>query len=107
MFWLCLMQSTSQAFLDAFELAQDTAFSYGSADEFECSLNRGTVDSPLLLVNHWLNPVSPVSAEEVNEASVLLDRVEECERERGMRPNLIAVDFYERGDLFEVVDRLN
>ena len=92
---------------DAFELTQDTAFSYTSVDEFECALNRGTPDSPLLLVNHWVNPVSPVNAEAANEASVLLERVEQCENERGMRPNLIAVDFYERGDLFAVVDQLN
>ena len=27
--------------------------------------------------------------------------------ERGLLPNLVAVDFYERGDLFAVVDVLN
>jgi hypothetical protein len=31
----------------------------------------------------------------------------ECRRERGMMPNLIAIDFYRTGDLLDVVDAMN
>ena len=34
-------------------------------------------------------------------------RLAACRRERGLLPNLVAVDFYRQGDLFAVVDRLN
>ena len=39
--------------------------------------------------------------------SVLLPRAEECQEERGLLPNFVAVDFYDRGDLFGVVQTLN
>ena len=31
----------------------------------------------------------------------------QCQRERGRLPNILAVDFYRSGDLFEVVAELN
>ena len=65
--------------------------------------------NPLFLVNHWLDvdPPSRAVAADVNARDVLLDRVEECEAERGRRPNILAVDFYAHGDLLDVVDELN
>ena len=49
----------------------------------------------------------PSDAEKVNAYEPLLARARECERIRGQIPNLIAVNFYRRGDLFRVVDTLN
>ncbi len=43
----------------------------------------------------------------MNARDALLGRARECERERGMLPNILAVDFYRSGDLFGVVDALN
>ena len=37
----------------------------------------------------------------------LLRRLRECRRERDHLPNLVAVNFYRRGDLFRAVDTLN
>ena len=34
-------------------------------------------------------------------------RAHECERKRGMPVNMIAVDYYERGALLDVVSKLN
>jgi hypothetical protein len=34
-------------------------------------------------------------------------RLRECERVRHHLPNLVAVDFYRRGDLFRAVNNLN
>jgi hypothetical protein len=47
------------------------------------------------------------SAARVNAREVLEPRVEECRAERGLLPNFVAVDFYDQGDLFDVVDDLN
>ena len=50
----------------------------------------------------------PSNADVVNAYAPLLARARACERDRGAQPvNLLAVDFYERGDLFKVIDTLN
>ncbi|MGI9603192.1 MAG: hypothetical protein ACR2QE_14995 [Acidimicrobiales bacterium] len=92
---------------DAFTLVQDTAFSYSTVAEFECGLNRGSSESPILLINHWLNPVSPTASDEANAAAVINDRLDRCTAERGQAVNLIAVDYALRGDVVAVVERRN
>jgi hypothetical protein len=75
-----------------------------------CRPNRGREGSPLLLVNHWIttDPLPrPSNAEQVNAYEPLLHRLEECKRIRHHMPNLVAVDFYRRGDLMRAVDALN
>ena len=61
------------------------------------------------MVNHWItvDPPSRAVAAEANARDVLLTRAEECASERGRLPNIVAVDFYADGDLFDVVDPLN
>jgi len=93
------------------DLAWDTPYSYMSPDEFSCGLGRGAADNPLFLVNHWVNSVLDLPLEmnaiEVNTYEVLHARVVQCMQESGDFPNFVAVDYYERGDLFAVVDALN
>jgi len=94
----------------AFELIQETPYTFHSPDEFSCRRNRGAPSAGLFLVNHWIETTPaprPSNAEIVNAREVLLDRARECQRERGMLPNILAVDFYRSGDLFGVVDVLN
>lgn len=93
----------------AWDLITDTPYSFSSADEFSCERLRGEDENPLFLVNHWLGTPLPTEegAMEVNQADVLLSRTEECAAERGRSINILAVDFYNQGDLFSVVDRLN
>ncbi len=93
----------------AWDLIQDTPYSFASEDAFTCEANRGEATSPLFLVNHWLGtPLpTPEGADRVNATSILQARAEQCAAERGQRVNLLGVDFYERGDLFSVVDQLN
>jgi hypothetical protein len=43
----------------------------------------------------------------VNDRTALLRRLVECRRLRHRLPNLVAVDFYGRGDVLGVVDTLN
>ena len=75
-----------------------------------CAPLRGPPSAPLFLVNHWVttDPVPlPSHAAEVNARGPLLRRIRTCERLRGHAVNLVAVNFYRRGDLFAVVDELN
>ena len=75
-----------------------------------CEPNRGPKGAPIFLVNHWIttDPVPfPSNAAEVNANDPLLARAKDCERIRHHLTNLISVNFYLRGDLFEVVDTLN
>jgi uncharacterized membrane protein HdeD (DUF308 family) len=75
-----------------------------------CEPNRGPEGAPLFLINHWVStdPVPrPSDAEKVNAYGPLLARARECEKIRGHLPNLLAVNFYKRGDVFRVVDTLN
>ncbi|WP_028058096.1 PI-PLC domain-containing protein [Candidatus Solirubrobacter pratensis] len=75
-----------------------------------CKANRGPAKAPLFLINHWVStdPIPrPSDAAKVNAYAPLLARAQECERLRHHLPNLLAVNFYKRGDLFRVVDTLN
>jgi hypothetical protein len=75
-----------------------------------CRPNRGPERAPLFLVNHWITtpPLPlPSDAAKVNAYDALLARVRRCEKVRDHFPNLIAVNFYRRGDVFRVVDTLN
>lgn len=95
--------------LQGFDEVQDTPFLFRRPGEFSCAPNRGAPDAPLFLVNHWITDKTAeiTNAERVNAREVLLPRVEQCRAERGMLPNYVAVDYYDRGDLMEVVDELN
>jgi hypothetical protein len=92
-------------------LLQEVHYKYSSVQDLErpasCRPNRGDRGAPLFLLNHWISPPSEQAASQANAEDVLLPRAERCSTERGQPVNLVAVDFYETGDLFEVVDRLN
>ncbi len=93
------------------DLAWDTPYTFTSLDSFSCAHNRGELEHPLFLLNHWLSTEAGLPAAsmavQANAADVLLARVAQCQRTMGRTPTFIAVDFYEQGDLFEVVQTLN
>jgi hypothetical protein len=95
--------------IDGFDVVQDTPFLFRRGALFSCAENRGPQDAPLFLLNHWITDKAREvsSAARVNARGVLEPRVEECRAERGLLPNFVAVDFYDQGDLFDVVDDLN
>jgi hypothetical protein len=97
---------------------QETPFRFRTASALteesqlasSCRANRGPASAPLFLLNHWVDtsPAPRASlADIVNDRAALLGRARACERIRNRLPNLVAVDFYRRGDLFGVVDALN
>jgi hypothetical protein len=95
------------------DLPTGTTLAFGPdwTGEPSCGPNRGTPDSPLFQINHWVTPsgAAPTvdQAREVNAYDVLMPRVQACAAERGMFPTIVGVNFYNVGDVFEVVDELN
>jgi hypothetical protein len=99
-------------------ITQETPFNFRKVAQLtkaaklpeSCRSNRGPDDAPLFLINHWIStdptPL-PSDAKIVNAYDVLLKRVQTCEKLRQHFPNLVAVNFYARGDVFRVVDTLN
>lgn len=94
---------------NAFDLTQDTPYTFAAPKDFSCELNRGTKESPLFLVNHWLASFRALvtDAERVNAAQVLGPRLAECQEKRGMLPNFVGVNYYDIGDVAAEVDTLN
>jgi hypothetical protein len=96
--------------LPAFTYVQDTPFSNPTPADLRCVRQRGSADSPLLLLNYWLgNDFRTLvsDARTINAYDVLGPYVARCRQERGMLPNFVAVNFYDQGDLFKAVDGLN
>jgi hypothetical protein len=85
------------------------SYTFPKAADFTCTLNRGKPDSPLLLVNHWLSSFTTLytDAQQINALSVLTAREQQCAAERGRRPNLVAVNWINIGDVQQVIDGLN
>jgi hypothetical protein len=88
---------------------QETPFAFATPQEFSCAPNRGYPDSPLFLLNHWISASPPRVSDAmiVNARDVLLARARQCQQERGHIPNLVAINFAERGALLDVVNALN
>ena len=77
---------------------------------YSCRPNRGPASAPLFLLNNWVDttPVPRASnAAVVNARGTLLTRSRTCQRIRHRLPNLVAVDFFRRGDVLGVVNALN
>ena len=94
----------------AFEVMQETPYSFREPSQFTSIPNRGGTSGSLFLLNHWIDtPPSPKPsmAEKVNAYDFLLKRAKATQEQRGLLPNLIAVDFYLTGNLFDVVNTLN
>jgi hypothetical protein len=93
------------------EVAQETPYRFDSAAELAapttCEPNRGGTAGSLLLVNHWVD-TSPAPrktiAREVNAPDFLGPRLERCSAERHMVANIVAVDFYRQGNVFDTVE---
>ena len=85
-------------------------FEFDSIEAMSCAPNRSGTAGPLFLLNHWVStsPPSVTMAARANAVEhVAQSAPSECAEERGKLPNIILVDFHDRGDLFKVVDALN
>jgi hypothetical protein len=94
----------------AFEVMQETPYTFESPEDFSCKMNRGERTNPIFLINHWIESTPaprPSNAELVNAEAAVLERARQCERERGKLPNVIAVDFAATGDVVQAAAVLN
>jgi hypothetical protein len=61
-------------------------------------------------VNHWLDtgglPAKSL-ADDVNSTDVLTERAETCRQRLGQAPSIIAIDFYNEGNILGVIERIN
>jgi hypothetical protein len=96
--------------LPAFDAFQETPYSFKMPEDFSCKPNRGGTAGSLFQINHWLETTPaprPTNAEVVNAYDFLLKRARACQKERRHVPNVIAVDFYNIGDVVRVARMLN
>ena len=94
----------------AYPTFRETPYTFHKPEDFSCRPNRGGDTGSLFLLNHWIDTAptpKPSNAAIVNAYPFLLKRAEECEKERGHIPNIVAVDFYRTGDVLRVVNHLN
>ena len=75
-----------------------------------CRPNRGRPDNPLFQINNWIEKI-PRDPEPARRRSTRSTRSSPdralCAKLRGLKPNLLAVDYYEQGDVFGVANVLN
>ena len=99
-------------------ITEETPYAFGKVAQLtrpadlaaSCAANRGAAGSPIFLLNHWIttDPLPlPSQADQVNAYDALLKRARDCQRIRKHVPNLVAVNFYLRGEVFRAVDTLN
>jgi hypothetical protein len=96
--------------LGAYDVSQESPFTFSSISQFNCNPNRGGTDKSFFIVNHWLRPdgpPDPVEASKVNSRKVLTGRLQQCITERRQLPNAVAVDFTAQGDLYKTVNQFN
>jgi hypothetical protein len=94
----------------AWESMQETPYTFHKPEDFSCRPNRGPATAPFFQINNWIETTPaprPTNAEIVNGYTALLARARDCRQQRGRLPNILAVDFYDVGDLFRVVRTLN
>jgi hypothetical protein len=96
-----------------FDLTQETPYTFSTPEELaaksSCVPNRGAGNNPLFQLNHWVEklPRSPSTARVVNGLDFLRKRTRLCERRRGLLPNIVAVDYYDEGDVLAASQVLN
>ncbi len=101
--------STYPWLLQGFHWVQDTPYTNPTVDSLSCAPNRGSPSSPLFLINYWVAGFTSLitNARRINPYDVMWPHVARCQQERQQFPNFIAVNFFNYGDLFRVVNQLN
>ena len=94
---------------NGFSWIQDTPLGAKKPSQFSCKLYRGRPSNPLLMMNSWADifPPRPSPNVPLVQRAFILKRARQCDKQRGMLPNLILTDYYDRGDVIGAVNELN
>jgi len=84
---------------------QETKYEFPSVSAFDCLPNRGGATGKLFLVNHWVTTAgpSPNTARTANGVDVLRPRLEQCIKQRGQLPNMVAVDYAQASPMVQLL----
>lgn len=95
-------------FHDEFAFVFENPFAAWRDTDFACGVDRG-LRAGLFVLNHFISAPLPdrAASARVNRAASLWAHVRRCTREQGRQPNFVTVDYYDVGDLFAVVKRIN
>jgi hypothetical protein len=92
--------------------AVETHFTTNSLSDFNCNFNRGDSSNDLFILNHFVTDSNlgiglESEAITANTNPFFINRVIQCYEEKAKFPNFITIDFYDKGDGFQVVNQLN
>ncbi len=92
-----------------FNWIQDTPLGAKKPGQFTCKLSRGHTYNPLLMMNNWADVAPPRPSPNVPlvQKAFILKRAQQCIKQRGLIPNLILTDYYDRGQVAAAGDVLN
>ncbi len=91
------------------DYAFDTSYSVSDTDNFDCRINRGVQKNPLFILNNFVTNIfgRKMANKKANTFSFIVERAIKCQKALSHRPNFIAVDFYETGEIVKAVNYLN
>ena len=98
---------------DQFAYVRDTPYDLPTAQDVlgpgGCAIGRGTRASPFLLINQFAagEPPLPRPARIVNQRDAIVRHARACRPTLGGLPGLIAVDFWQQGDVVGAARELN
>ena len=96
--------------LGAYDVSQETPFTFSSISQFNCKPNRGGDDKSFFIVNHWLRPERAARSGGGGEGELEEGphrATAELHRRRQQLPNAVAVDFTAVGDMYKTVNLFN
>jgi hypothetical protein len=85
----------------------ENGYAAKTVGDFACNRRYGV--KPVFTLNHFLtDPLgAPHLAKKANTKANIVAHAQRCEREIGLKPTFISVDWYELGDVFDAVRELN
>jgi|GEM_PF-862394 len=97
--------------LDEWQYCWETPWHVTELEGFDCSVNRGSQDNGVFILNHFLYGAFDMPSQELsaqaNANPFLFERASGCLAETGKMPNFITVNHYSVGDVFEAINQLN
>ena len=98
-------------YLEEWRYCWETPWHVTELEGFDCSINNGSQENDVFILNHFLYgnfdlPTEELSAQ-ANANPFLYERASSCLEETGRMPNFITVNHYSIGDVFEAVNQLN